>query len=98
MGWPGLAGGWALGGITRMGRMTPFLGVTALGAVQPSFRVRRLMGAFTGMMLGLHQGYFTLRKFGAETLLGPAVALGLICAPLPEARSWHRKPSSCTAT
>jgi phospholipid/cholesterol/gamma-HCH transport system permease protein len=34
-------------------------------------------GAFTGMVLGL-QGYNTLTKFGAEGLLGSAVALSLI--------------------
>ena len=34
-------------------------------------------GAFTGMVLGL-QGYHTLSKFGAEGLLGSAVALSLI--------------------
>jgi phospholipid/cholesterol/gamma-HCH transport system permease protein len=34
-------------------------------------------GAFTGMVLGL-QGYNTLSKFGAEGLLGSAVALSLI--------------------
>lgn len=34
-------------------------------------------GAFTGMVLGL-QGHNTLRKFGADSLLGSAVALGLI--------------------
>lgn len=32
--------------------------------------------AFTGMVLGL-QGYYTLRKFGSEGLLGSAVALSL---------------------
>jgi len=32
---------------------------------------------FTGMVLGL-QGYYTLRKFGSEGLLGSAVALSLI--------------------
>jgi phospholipid/cholesterol/gamma-HCH transport system permease protein len=36
-----------------------------------------LTGAFTGMVLGL-QGYYTLSKFGATALLGPAVALSLI--------------------
>jgi phospholipid/cholesterol/gamma-HCH transport system permease protein len=36
-----------------------------------------LTGAFTGMVLGL-QGYYTLVKFGAEGLLGAAVALSLI--------------------
>jgi phospholipid/cholesterol/gamma-HCH transport system permease protein len=34
-------------------------------------------GAFTGMVLSL-QGYYTLRKFGSEGLLGSAVALSLI--------------------
>ena len=36
-----------------------------------------LTGAFTGMVLGL-QGYYTLAKFGAQGLLGAAVALSLI--------------------
>jgi len=36
-----------------------------------------LTGAFTGMVLGI-QGYYSLNKFGAEALLGPAVALSLI--------------------
>ncbi len=36
-----------------------------------------LTGSFTGMVLGL-QGYYTLRKFGSESLLGSAVALSLI--------------------
>ena len=36
-----------------------------------------LTGAFTGMVLGL-QGYYTLVKFGAEGMLGAAVALTLI--------------------
>jgi len=36
-----------------------------------------LTGAFTGMVLGL-QGYYTLRKFGADSALGSAVALSLI--------------------
>lgn len=34
-------------------------------------------GAFTGMVLGL-QGYYSLRKFGAEGALGSAVALSLL--------------------
>lgn len=34
-------------------------------------------GGFTGMVLAL-QGYYTLRKFGSEGLLGSAVALSLI--------------------
>src|SRR5207302_10820300 len=36
-----------------------------------------LTGAFTGMGLGL-QGYYSLRKFGAEGWLGSAVALSII--------------------
>ncbi len=36
-----------------------------------------ITGAFTGMVLGL-QGYYTLAKFGSETLLGSAVALSII--------------------
>jgi len=36
-----------------------------------------LTGAFTGMVLGI-QGYYSLNKFGADALLGPAVALSLI--------------------
>ncbi len=36
-----------------------------------------LTGAFSGMVLGL-QIFYTLRKFGAEALLGPAVALSLV--------------------
>ena len=36
-----------------------------------------LTGSFTGMVLAL-QIFYTLRKFGSEALLGPAVALSLI--------------------
>ncbi|HEY7532731.1 MAG TPA: MlaE family lipid ABC transporter permease subunit [Nitrospiraceae bacterium] len=36
-----------------------------------------LTAAFTGMVLAL-QGYYTLRKFGSEGLLGSAVALSMI--------------------
>jgi phospholipid/cholesterol/gamma-HCH transport system permease protein len=36
-----------------------------------------LTSAFTGMVLGL-QGYYTLTKFGSESMLGSAVALSLI--------------------
>ncbi len=42
-----------------------------------SFVVIFFTAAFTGMVLGL-QGYYTLRKFGSEGLLGSAVALSLI--------------------
>lgn len=36
-----------------------------------------LTGIFTGMVLGI-QGYYSLSKFAAESLLGPIVALSLI--------------------
>ncbi|MDX8395399.1 MAG: MlaE family lipid ABC transporter permease subunit [Mariprofundaceae bacterium] len=36
-----------------------------------------ITGAFTGMVLSL-QGYYTLAKFGSESLLGSAVALSII--------------------
>jgi phospholipid/cholesterol/gamma-HCH transport system permease protein len=36
-----------------------------------------LTGIFTGMVLGI-QGFYSLNKFGAESLLGPIVALSLI--------------------
>lgn len=47
-----------------------FIGVRSLSVVL-------LTSVFTGMVLGL-QGYYTLRRFGADGLLGPAVALSLI--------------------
>jgi len=75
------------------GRMGLFLGQTLLGIFRRPFRFNALVkqvsligakslpviiftGAFTGMVLGL-QGYYTLRKFGSEGLLGSAVALSL---------------------
>ncbi len=42
-----------------------------------SFFVIFLTGSFAGMVLGL-QGYYTLAKFGSESMLGAAVALSLI--------------------
>lgn len=42
-----------------------------------SFFVIFLTATFTGMVLGL-QGYYTLRKFGSEGMLGSVVALSLI--------------------
>jgi len=42
-----------------------------------SLLVILLTGSFTGMVLGL-QIYYTLTKFGAEAMLGPAVALSII--------------------
>jgi phospholipid/cholesterol/gamma-HCH transport system permease protein len=83
-----------IGWIAGMGRMLILLVSALLLAFVPPFRVNRLLrqihfmgwrsllvvvltGAFTGMVLGL-QGYYTLSKFGATALLGPAVALSLI--------------------
>jgi phospholipid/cholesterol/gamma-HCH transport system permease protein len=84
----------ALSVLREMGRMMLFLGQTLLWMVRPPFRWMQLLkqmhfigvkslfvivltGAFTGMVLGL-QGYYSLRKFGAEGLLGSAVALSMI--------------------
>jgi phospholipid/cholesterol/gamma-HCH transport system permease protein len=84
----------ALSVLREMGRMTLFLGQTIIWMVRPPFRFVQLLkqmhfigvkslfvivltGAFTGMVLGL-QGYYSLRKFGAEGLLGSAVALSMI--------------------
>lgn len=47
-----------------------FIGVKSVSVIA-------LIGLFTGMVLGL-QGYYTLVKFGAEGLLGAAVALSAI--------------------
>lgn len=80
--------------ISDLGRMGLFLLAVVRGVFSRPFRfsemVRqiRIIGAnsfgvifftalFTGMVLGL-QGYYTLRKFGSEGLLGSAVALSLI--------------------
>jgi len=77
-----------------LGSMAIFLGLAAISAFIPPFKLDRvvrrahfigvrslsvivLTGLFTGMVLGL-QGYYTLRKFGSEAFLGPAVALSLI--------------------
>ncbi len=81
-------------GINALGRMMIFLCTAVASAFVPPFRARHvvrqihfigvkslllitLTAAFTGMVLGL-QGYYTLRKFGSEGLLGAAVALSLI--------------------
>lgn len=80
--------------LQALGRMGIFLSMTFFWAVVPPFKFERLIrqvhfigvksisvilltAAFTGMVLGL-QGFYTLRKFGSEALLGPAVALSLI--------------------
>jgi phospholipid/cholesterol/gamma-HCH transport system permease protein len=82
---------WIVG---EMGRMMVFLLNTIAWMLRPPFRFLQVLkqihfigvkslfvivltGAFTGMVLGL-QGYYSLRKFGAEGLLGSAVALSII--------------------
>ncbi len=77
-----------------MGRMGVFLLRAMLGIFKRPFRFRAVVkqmqligansigvifftGVFTGMVLGL-QGYYTLRKFGSEGLLGSAVALSIL--------------------
>ncbi len=84
----------AVGTAQHLGRMGVFLGASLVRAAVPPYRVRNvvrqihfigvkslfvivLTAAFTGMVLAL-QGFYTLRKFGSEGLLGPAVALSLI--------------------
>lgn len=80
--------------LEQAGRMGLFLGACLLNIVKPPYKLFPIVrqvhfigarsvfvilftGAFTGMVLGL-QGYYTLRKFGSEGLLGSAVALSLI--------------------
>jgi len=80
--------------INDAGRMGIFLFNSLLSILKPPYKIYPLIkqiyiigtlsifviiftGAFTGMVLGL-QGYHTLSKFGAQGLLGSAVALGLI--------------------
>ncbi len=76
------------------GGMVVFLGTTLFWALIPPYRFRQIIrrisfigvkstliiiltGAFTGMALGL-QLFYTLRRFGAESMLGPAIALSLL--------------------
>jgi len=57
----------------RFGRVVQemhFIGVKSLFVII-------LVGAFAGMVLAL-QGYYALRTFGSEALLGSAVSLGLV--------------------
>lgn len=87
-------GEWSIFCLGEMGRMLIFLTSSFFLAFKPPFKVRHIVkemhligvrslfviiitAGFTGMVLGL-QGYYTLRKFGSESLLGSAVALSLI--------------------
>lgn len=80
--------------IDEMGRMFLFLLRALAWLSRPPFRLSLLMkqlhfigfkstfvvvltATFTGMVLAL-QGYYSLRKFGSEALLGSAVALSMI--------------------
>jgi len=87
-------GGGALALIQRLGRAGIFLMAALYNSFVSPYRFSRIIkeiefiGAksfliifvtslFTGMVLAL-QGYYTLNKFGAEALLGSAVALSII--------------------
>ena len=87
-------GGKALGAMRSLGRIGIFLAAAVWNTVVPPYRGRDILkqvhfigvkslfvivltAAFTGMVLSL-QGFYTLRKFGSEGLLGAAVALSLI--------------------
>ncbi|SLM48010.1 toluene transporter subunit: membrane component of ABC superfamily [Nitrospira japonica] len=84
----------ALAMVGEMGRMLLFVASSFAWLARPPFRpiqvvkqlhfvgykstfVVVLTAGFTGMVLAL-QGYYTLRKFGSEGLLGSAVALSMI--------------------
>lgn len=94
MDWVRRLGRFGLTRVRNLGKPGIFLAKGFLWAFIPPFKLRRLIkqlefigvkstliivltGAFTGMVLGI-QGYYSLNKFGAEALLGPAVALSLI--------------------
>jgi phospholipid/cholesterol/gamma-HCH transport system permease protein len=80
--------------LEEWGRMGGFLFASLFNVLRPPFKLESVVrqihfigarsvfvilftGAFTGMVLAL-QGYYTLRQFGSEGLLGSAVALSLI--------------------
>lgn len=94
MRFPETIGRWALTYVTEMGRMLIFVVSSFAWLARPPFRMTQIVkqlhfigykstfvvvltAAFTGMVLAL-QGYYTLRKFGSEGLLGSAVALSMI--------------------
>jgi phospholipid/cholesterol/gamma-HCH transport system permease protein len=87
-------GAWFLAFLKAMGHMFLFLLNALFTIFRPPFKFKMLLrqirffgsksmvvilltGSFTGMVLAL-QIYYTLRKFGSEALLGPAVALSII--------------------
>jgi phospholipid/cholesterol/gamma-HCH transport system permease protein len=87
-------GSWFLSKLSRMGHMFLFLINSIYFIFIPPFKFNMLLrqirflgsksmvvilltGAFTVMVLAL-QLFYTLRKFGSEALLGPAIALSLV--------------------
>ena len=64
---------WAFIPPLKVGKV--FKQISFIGAKSTSIVI--LTGAFTGMVLTL-QAFYGMRKFGAEALLGPTVALSLI--------------------
>ena len=87
-------GDWTTYCLGDLGRMGRFFAAAVRGVFRTPLRFRAMLeqlreiGAnslgvifftalFTGMVLGL-QGYYTLRKFGSEGMLGSAVALSLL--------------------
>ena len=90
----GRIGRFVIDQIAGMGRMFSFLVSAVMLAFRPpakiyliihhiktigveSLSVVALSGFFTGMVIGF-QGYYSLRKFNAESFLGSASALGLL--------------------
>jgi len=89
-----IIGAWFLSNVRTMGHMFLFLLNSIYLIFIPPFKFNVLIrqirflgtksmaiilltGAFTGMVLAL-QLFYTLRKFGSEALLGPAIALSLV--------------------
>lgn len=87
-------GGWFLSLLGRMGHMFLFLLSAIYFIFVPPFKFSILLrqirflgsksmvviiltGSFTGMVLAI-QLFYSLRKFGSEALLGPALAIALI--------------------
>ncbi len=87
-------GGRTLGVVAGMGAGVIFFGSALAWALRPPAKIRLIIqqiraigvdsllvvllsGLFTGMVLGL-QGYYSLRKFNAESFLGAMVALSLL--------------------
>ena len=94
MGFLRLFGRWLLNFLRDGGRMLIFLSTALYTIFLPPIKWRRMIarihfigakslavilltGAFTGMVLAL-QGFYSLRKFGSEAVLGAVVSLSLI--------------------